>query len=86
MKVIFVDKPLKMVGGDKTIWCVQSEMMKLNQTFQQWIIEKWEWVKNRPTGKDVKGFYIYDFMAIAGVDHEGKGIASMMIRYDYIKN
>lgn len=80
MKIVFVDKPIKMIG-DTTEWCVRSELMKTNQSFQQWLIEKSEWIENHPKATAIKGLYIYDFTPCALNEKQ----AGMMIRYDYIK-
>ena len=110
MKVIFVNKPMQIdrtpqdqlelvEDGKIPYWTVKSEMLKVNETFQQWLkrkTEALEYAKERSVSvkeKNIEGFYIYDIMPIGppviGMDEDGEPITSkkesgMMIRYDYI--
>ena len=96
MKVIFVNKPMQIdrtpqdqlelvEGGKVPYWVTKSEMLKRNETFQQWLKRKTdaiEYAKERSISvkeKNIEGFYIYDIQPIGGTDSVG-----MMIRYDYI--
>ena len=76
-------------------WCVRSEMLKPNETYQQWLTRKQEaieYAKEHSTSiKDVEGIYLYDMQAIGGIikDYDPKEIGhqtevGMMVRYAYI--
>jgi|694.fasta_scaffold00011_249 hypothetical protein len=78
-------------------WCVKSEMLKPNETYQEWLKRKKEaieYAKEHSTSiKDVEGIYFYDIQAIGlivdGWDENNeikisKDKFGMMVRYDYI--
>jgi hypothetical protein len=78
-------------------WCVKSEMLKPNETYQEWLKRKKEaieYAKEHSTSiKDVEGIYFYDMQAIGpivdGWDENNeikisKDKFGMMVRYDYI--
>jgi hypothetical protein len=78
-------------------WCVKSEMLKPNETYQEWLTRKKEaieYAKEHSTSiKDVEGIYFYDIQAIGpivdGWDENNeikisKDKFGMMVRYDYI--
>jgi len=69
-------------------WCVRSEMLKPNETYQEWLIRTEEKIS---TGtykeKGVQGIYLYDIQPIGGIigkDMKPTGDVGMMVRYDYI--
>jgi hypothetical protein len=68
-------------------WCVKSEMLKPNETYQEWLKRKKEaieYAKEHSTSiKDVEGIYFYDMQAI-GRTVTSMNKFSMMVRYDYI--
>ena len=68
-------------------WCVKSEMLKPNETYQEWLKRKKEAIEY------VEGIYFYDMQAIGpivdGWDENNeikisKDKFGMMVRYDYI--
>ncbi len=76
-------------------WCVRSEMLKPNETYQEWLKRKEEDINIRPRFKEmgVEGIYFYDMQAIGpivdGWDENNeikisKDKFGMMVRYDYI--
>ena len=78
-------------------WVVRSEMLKPNETYQQWLTRKKEAIEyakeHSISIKDVEGIYFYDMQAIGpmadGWDENNeikisKDKFGMMIRYDYI--
>jgi hypothetical protein len=78
-------------------WCVKSEMLKPNETYQEWLKRKKEaieYAKEHSTSiKDVEGIYFYDMQPIGpivdGWDENNeikisKDKFGMMVRYDYI--
>jgi hypothetical protein len=78
-------------------WCVKSEMLKPNETYQEWLKRKKEaieYAKEHSTSiKDVEGIYFYDMQSIGpivdGWDENNeikisKDKFGMMVRYDYI--
>ncbi len=92
MKIIFVDRPLQ---DDKTLdpqvidgrlyhWCVNAEMAKTSETFQEWWIRKQEYMINHLKGDSIDGIFLYDITIISGIiEHECK--ASLMVRYQWKK-
>ena len=97
MKVIFVNRPLQgdktdveniqLIDGEIKHWCVVSEMLKVEETFQQWWERKQEWINNHSQGKDlVEGIYFYDIQSVGPmIMANQKQSTSMIIRYDWIK-
>lgn len=75
-------------------WCVRSEMLKINETYQEWLIRIKEKIsKGTYKEKGVEGIYFYDIQSIGpmvdGWDENGeikisKDKFGMMVRYDYI--
>jgi len=98
MKVIQIYKPLQ---DDKTkledlelVGCVKSEMLKPNETYQEWLKRVEEKINTHPNFKEkgVEGIYFYDIQAIGpivdGWDENNeikisKDKFGMMVRYDY---
>ena len=76
---------------DKKIpyWCVKSEMLKPNETYQEWLKRVEEKINTHPNFKEkgVEGIYFYDMQPIGGIigtDMKPTGEVGMMVRYDYI--
>ena len=78
-------------------WCVKSEMLKPNETYQEWLTRKKESIEyakeHSSSIKDVQGIYFYDIQPIGpivdGWDENNeikisKDKFGMMVRYDYI--
>ncbi len=59
-------------------WCVKSEMLKPNETYQEWLTRVKEKISTHSSFKEkgVEGIYFYDIQPI--------GEVGMMVRYDYI--
>lgn len=74
-------------------WCVMSELLSPNETYQQWLERVAERI-NSGTYKEkgVEGIYLYDIQAVGGivkaVDIDTLKIkqdeTGLMVRYDYI--
>ena len=76
-------------------WCVKSEMLKPNETYQEWLKRVEEKINTHPNFKEkgVEGIYFYDIQAIGpivdGWDKNNeikisKDKFGMEVRYDYI--
>ena len=76
-------------------WCVRSEMLKPNETYQEWLTRVKEKISTHSSFKEknVEGIYFYDMQAIGpivdGWDENNeikisKDKFGMMVRYDYI--
>ena len=75
-------------------WCVMSEMLKINETYQQWLTRVKEKINTgRYKENGVEGIYFYDMQAIGpivdgwdenNVIETSKDKFGMMVRYDYI--
>lgn len=85
---------IQVIDGEIKHWCVKSEMLKSDETFQQWWVRKQEEVNYRiekiresdPDYVGAGGIYFYDAQPLASVtDIEGKLHCSMIVRYDWIK-
>jgi hypothetical protein len=81
MQVIFVEKPYQKADGDQLGWTVQDEMLKVNESFQEWLTRKKERIAVHDAYKDVKGLYIYDMSPLVGMNCE----TGMSIRFAYIR-
>jgi hypothetical protein len=93
MKVIFVDKVLQnentvepqLIDGEVVHWCVVSECLKANETFQEWLIRKEERINTHPNYSSVEGLLIYDMQPIVSIPYEGVTHGGMIIRYAFLK-
>ena len=76
-------------------WCVKSEMLKPNETYQEWLKRVEEKINTHSSFKEkgVEGIYFYDMQPIGpiidGRDENNeikisKDKFGMMVRYDYI--
>jgi hypothetical protein len=70
-------------------WCVKSEMLKPNETYQEWLKRVEEKINTHSSFKEkgVEGIYFYDIQPIGGIigkDMKPTGEVGMMVRYDYI--
>lgn len=70
-------------------WCVKSEMLKPNETYQEWLKRVEEKINTHSSFKEkgVEGIYFYDMQPIGGIigkDMKPTGEVGMMVRYDYI--
>lgn len=93
MKLIFIDKPMQdantlepqLIDGRIVYWTVVSEIMKVNETFKEWLIRKEERINTHPNYSSVEGLLIYDMQSIASIPYDGKTNSSMIIRYAFLK-
>jgi hypothetical protein len=93
MKIIFIDKPLQdentispqLIDGEVVHWCVRSECLKANETFQEWLVRKEERINTHPNYSSIEGFLIYDMQPIVSIPYEGKSHGSMIIRYTFLR-
>jgi hypothetical protein len=93
MKLIFIDKPIQdantlepqLIDGRIVYWTVVSEIMKVNETFREWLIRKEERINTHPNYSSVEGLLIYDMQSIASIPYDGKTNSSMIIRYAFLK-
>ena len=93
MKLIFIDKPMQdantlepqLIDGRIVYWTVVSEIMKVNETFREWLIRKEERINTHPNYSSVEGLLIYDMQSIASIPYDGKTNSSMIIRYAFLK-
>jgi hypothetical protein len=70
-------------------WCVKSEMLKPNETYQEWLKRVEEKINTHSSFKEkgVEGIYFYDMQPIGGIigkDMKPTGEVGIMVRYDYI--
>ena len=96
-KVILVDRPMQSdrtpiehvqyIDGEVKEWVVRSEMMIVDETFQQWWTRRKEHMLNDPVFDNVLGIYLYDLQSLSGiVSPDSFDIkTSMIVRYDYIR-
>ena len=92
MKVIFIDKVLQnentvekqLIDGRVVYWCVVSECLKLNETFQEWLVRMEEKI-NTPNYSSVEGLLIYDMQPVVSIPYEGKTHGGIIIRYAFLK-
>lgn len=80
MDVIFVDKPYQKADGEHPGWIVTDELMRVKETFQEWLIRIREKIQTCDKCKDILGLYIYDMSPAVTM----AGEPAMMIRYAYI--
>ena len=93
MKVIFVDKVLQnentvepqLIDGEVVHWCVRSECLKANETFQEWLVRMKEKINTHPNYSSVEGLLIYDMQPIVSIPYEGVTRGGMIIRYAFLK-
>lgn len=95
MKIIFVNKPSQtaetldpqIIDGKIYHWCVNDEMAKTNESFQEWWVRKQEWMVSHSKGKElVNGIFLYNITPLSGViGVESKVVAGLIIRYQWIK-
>lgn len=93
MKLIFIDKPMQdantlepqLIDGRVVYWTVVSEIMKVDETFREWLIRKEERINTHPNYSSVEGILIYDMQSIASMPYDGKTNSSMIIRYAFLK-
>jgi hypothetical protein len=93
MKILVIDKPLQdentispqLIDGEVVHWCVRSECLKVNETFQEWLIRKEERINTHPNYSSVEGLLIYDMQPIVSIPYEGKSHGSMIIRYAFLR-
>ena len=93
MKLIFIDKPIQdantvepqLIDGRIVYWTVVSEIMKVNETFREWLIRKEERINTHPNYSSVEGLLIYDMQSIASMPYDGKTNSSMIIRSAFLK-
>ena len=81
MEIIFVNKPYQEsieINGVVRKWVVKAEMLKANQTFQNWFKEKCEYWERHPLYSGIKGIYVYDLVPMAFSSEE----SGIMVRYD----
>lgn len=73
-------------------WMVRSEMLKHNETFNQWVERKEEQIVKYRNHKDdrtrekygsIDGIYFYDIQALTAYCND-EVLSGMIIRYDYI--
>lgn len=81
MQVIFVDKPYQAATDEHPGWTVQDDMLKVKETFQEWLKRKIERIEAHDAYKDVKGLYIYDMGPLTGMNCE----CGMHVRFAYIR-
>lgn len=97
MNVIFVNAPVQsemtinpqFIDGVFRTWCVNSEMMKLSETFQEWFtrkkIELDYRIEEKGWPKDyVEALLFYDMAPVGGIVGEPNKSA-MIIRYEWLK-
>lgn len=85
MKIIFVNTPYQgdttlnpqIIDGEAKCWCVKSEMLNIDETFQQFLKRK----KEKWDSKGVKGMYFYDIQPVGDIVGLPKKSA-MIIRYE----
>jgi len=93
MKIIFVNNPMQdantlepqLIDGRVVYWTVDSECMKSNETFKEWLVRKEERINTHPNYSSVEGLLIYDMQPLASTPYEGKTHASMIIRYAFLR-
>ena len=96
MKIIYVNTPFQgpttvdpqIIDGKTPSWIVETRMLKANQTLRGYLEERWEYIKRRPNGELVEGFYLYDVEPLQGIMDKDKnftGVGAMMVRTALIK-
>lgn len=101
MKVVFTNKliqsketpysEVQLIDGIRYNWTVKTVMMKIGETFQEWLVRMETDTLNHEFHKDTIGLVIYDVMPIKGVpmlpnSEKWQGEGAMMVRYDYINH
>ncbi len=92
MKVVILNTPAQseqtinpqIIEGNIYYWSVNEEMLKLGETFKQWLDRKLDYIKTHPKFELYYCMGIYDVQVIgpAAYDHTKYG---MMVRYQWIK-
>jgi len=96
MKILFVNKPAQdanttepqVFDGVIHYWRVKSELMIIGETFQEWFTRKKEWMTTNCASRGVEvpeGIFFYDIQPVGDIVG-APGKASMIIRYEWIKN
>jgi len=93
MKIIFIDKVLQnentvepqLIDGRVVYWCVVSECLKLEETFQEWLVRTKERISTRPNYSSVEGILIYDMQPLVSIPYEGVTHGGMIIRYAFLR-
>lgn len=77
--------PFQFIQKKIPYWCVMSEMLKPNETFQEWLKRKKEVIeytqKHSRSVRELEGIYFYDIQPIV---QTVCGEVGMVVRYDYI--
>lgn len=95
MKILFVNKPSQdattkdpqIFDGVTHYWIVRSELMKIGETLQEWLVRKQEYITAECASRNVEvpeGIFFYDMQPVGDIVG-APGKSSMIIRYQWIK-
>jgi hypothetical protein len=96
MKIVYVNTPMQdehmenpqVIDGQTPKWCVITMAAKESQTLREFFEDRWKYIKSRPNGEDVIGFYLYDATPMGGAidrNHNFTGQSALFVRFDYMK-